>query len=868
MSQKVSSHPSPPLPKGESEKDSISLPSGGKGWVTHLIAIGLFLVVTVAYFSPVMFGGKQIFQEDIMRAQGTSKEISDFRAQYHEEPYWTNSLFCGMPAYQISARYLSNKLFYIDRFFSLYLPHPVGMVFFAFLGFYFLLQVLRVDPWLSVMGAFGFGLSSYFFIFIDTGHNTKMAAITYFAPLLAGIILTYRGKILLGAALTALFLSMEIYVNHPQMTYYFGFIVLFYILGEFYNAWTGKLFMDFFRRSAVIGAASAIALGVNITGLWATADYSKYTIRGKSELTINPEGTKKEESASSGLDKDYVYAYCNEVGETMTLLIPNFKGGSSSPIGNNKNALEKIDPEKREAVARMSAYFGDMQFTAGPIYAGSIVVFLCVLGLFVVKGPFKWALVFATILSIILSWGKHDPFGFSDFMLNHFPAYNKFRAVVTIMVIAEFTIPLLAVLAIDTLIKNKNFLSSTISLPFKQVFSGQKILIAAFALTGGIALLCWMAPGIFTDFSAPNEYNTLVQEIKQSNADANEQQIKNYLDQTFPFVEEARKVIVKADAMRSFLFILFAAAAIWLYAKNKIVNRKILVGTLIILVLIDMVVIDRRYLNNDSFVKKTEAKNPLAPMGRPNQADLDIMKDTDPNYRVWNTLSRPDQDAATSYFHKSIGGYHGAKLKRYQELIDFHINRRNMEVINMLNTKYVIMPGEKNQPMAYPNREALGNAWFVSGYKFVESADSEITALKHFNPAATAIIDKKFENELSGFIPKKDSLATIKLTSYKANDLIYESTSSSEDLAVFSEIYYPSGWNAYIDGKLTSHFRVNYVLRAMRIPAGKHNVEFKFEPTLIATGEKISAASMGLLFLLCGFAAFKEFRNYKQQFFK
>src|ERR1051326_882715 len=414
-----------------------------KKFTPHLIAIGLFLLVTAAYFSPVIFGGKQIFQEDIMRAQGTSKEIYDFRDKYHEEPYWTNSLFCGMPAYQISALYLSSKLRYVNEIFSLFLPHPAGMILLSFLGFYFLLQVLRVDPWLAIIGAFAFGLSSYFFIFIDTGHNTKMAAITYFAPLLTGIILLYRGKIWLGGALTALFFTMEIYVNHPQMTYYFAFVIFFFIIAQLWQALKEKKILDFAKQSATLAVAAAIALGINLTSLWATADYSKYTIRGGSELTVTPDGKMSEEKISSGLDKDYVYAYCNEVGETMTLLIPNFKGGASSPIGNNKSALDKIDPEKREAVSRMTSYFGDMNFTAGPIYAGAIIMFLFVLGLFIVKGPLKWVLFLSTIFSIVLSWGKHDPFGFSDFMLNHFPAYNKFRAVVTIMVIAEFTIPLL-----------------------------------------------------------------------------------------------------------------------------------------------------------------------------------------------------------------------------------------------------------------------------------------------------------------------------------------------------------------------------------------------------------------------------------------
>lgn len=836
-----------------------------KTFTPHLIAIGIFFLVTVAYFYPVILGGKQLFQSDILQATGVSKEIADYRAKYHEEPYWTNSVFGGMPAYQISTYYVASKLENLQKVFSLFLPHPVRYIFLCFIGFYFLLQILKIDTWLSVVGALAFGLSSYFFICIDTGHNSKVDAMAYMAPVLAGIILIYRGKLLTGGAVTALCLAMEIFSNHPQISYYLSFIILFYILSELFSAFKEKKLPDFIKRSAVLGAAAVVALGVNITSLWATADFSKYTIRGASELTINPDGSKTEHNQTSGLDKDYATQWSYGVGETMTLLIPNFKGGSSTAIGDNKDALSKVDPDKQEAVSRMEAYFGDQPSTSGPVYAGAIVVFLFVLGLFLVNGPLKWALVFSTILSIWLSWGRNDPFGLTDFMLDHFPAYNKFRAVAMTLVIAGLTIPLLGVLAIDSLLKTKNFLAEKFTLPFKQVLTGQNILIASFVLTGGISLLCWLSPGMFTDFSAPNERNQLFYQYKQSGQDITDQQINNYLDQILPSLEDARKAMVKADALRSFFLILLAAAAIWLYEKNKIVNRNILLASLVILVLFDMAMVDRRYLNNDSYVvKKTGSQNPFAMIGRPNSADLEIMKDTDPDYRVWNTFSRPDQDGITCYFHKSLSGYSGAKLRRYQELVDFHINRRNMAVINMLNTRYAIVPDDKNQPQVYPNREALGNAWFVNEIKWVASADSEITALKNFNPATTAVLDKKFEENVAGLKPEKDSTATIKLTSFKSNDLVYESNNSKEGLAVFSEIYYANGWNAYVDGKLTPHFRVNYVLRAMRVPAGKHQIEYKFEPTIIATGEKISAASLGLLFLLCGGAAFMEFRKKKE----
>lgn len=835
-----------------------------KSLTPHLLAAGIFLVVTAAYFSPMIFGGKTLVQSDIMQHKGMSKEIADFREEHHEEPYWTNSAFAGMPAYQISSLYIAHKLESVQKIFSLLLPHPVRYIFLCFIGFYFLLQVLRLDPWLSVAGALAFGLSSWFFIFIDAGHNSKMAAISYMAPVLAGIILLYRGKMLPGLAITTLFLSMEIFCNHPQITYYLGFIILFYVASELFNAWKEKKLPAFFKNSALLGAAGIIALGVNITSLWATADFSKDTIRGASELLLDPDGNPKAGIATSGLDKDYVTQYSYALDETMTLLIPNFKGGSSShPIGKSESAekiLSQLDPQQANIAAQVyTQYFGEQPIVGGPVYVGAIVVFLFILGLFLVNGPMKWALVFSTLLSIWLAWGKHDPFGLTDLMLDYFPAYNKFRAVTTTLVIACLTIPLLGVLAIDHILKTKNFLTEKVTLPFKQSLTGQKVLIVSFALTGGISFLCWLAPDMFNTFSSPGDTYD-VTSILQRN-DWPEDQIKQFVDSTLPLAAEVRKSIVRADAMRSFLFIVLAAALIWLFAKNKLVNRKILIGSLALLVLIDLVAVDRRYLNSENFENKTELKNPFARLGRPHAADLEIQKDKDPNFRVWNTLARPDQDGITSYFHKSLGGYTGAKLRRYQELIDFHINRRNMAVINMLNAKYFIFQGEKGGIMAYPNPDALGNAWFVNDYRVVMNPDSEIVALRKFDPKTTAILDKRFEENVAGLKLAADSTASIKLTSYKSNDLVYESNASAERLAVFSEIYYAKGWNAYVDGKLTPHFRVNYVLRAMRVPAGKHNIEFKFEPTIISTGEKISAASMILLFLLCGGAVFMEFRK-------
>ncbi len=836
-----------------------------KSFAPHLVAAGIFLLITVAYFSPMIFGGKSLVQSDIMQAKGMSKELVDFRNQNHEEPYWTNTPFAGMPTYQISSNYFASKLAAIQKVFSFFLPHPIQYLFICFLGFYFLLQVLKVDSWLSIAGALAFGLASYIFIIIDTGHNSKIAAMSYMAPVLASCILIYRGRLLPSLAIAAFFLSMEVFCNHPQITYYLGFIILFYVLSEFYSAWKGKTLLNFFKRSAILAVAGLIALGVNITGLWATADFSQYTIRGASELSINPDGSPKATDATtSGLDRDYVTQYSYSLSETMTLLIPNFKGGSSSQtIGKSDAAeknLSKLDPQQANIAAQVyTQYFGDQPIVAGPVYAGAIVVFLFVLGLFIVSGPLKWALTVATFFSLWLSLGKNDPFGLTNFMLDYFPAYNKFRAVSMTLVIAGLTMPLLGILAIEKILKTKNFFTENFTMPFKQILNGKKILIVSFALTGGVALFCWLAPEMFNNFSSESDRYEVSSILKRN--EWPEEQITSFVNNTLPAAGEVRKAVMKADALRSFFFILLAASLLWLYAKNQFIKTKMLLISLAILIAADMIMVDRRYLNNDSFENKSELKNPYAKIGRPHAADLEILKDKDPNFRVWNTMARPDQDGITCYFHKSLGGYSGAKLRRYQELIDFHINRKNMAVINMLNAKYFIFQGDKGAVMAYPNPDALGNAWFVNEYKIVISPDSEITALNNFDPKTKAIIDKNFESNLAGLKLQTSTPGSIALKSYKANELVYESNSAAEGLAVFSEIYFSSGWNAYVDGGLTPHFRANYVLRAMKLPAGKHKVEFKFEPQIIAIGEKVSMASMGLLFLLCGFAVFSELKN-------
>ncbi|MGQ0828317.1 MAG: hypothetical protein ACT4ON_07975 [Bacteroidota bacterium] len=818
-------------------------------------AIGIFIALTYGYFTPLL-KNKVIVQSDMVSNQGMAKETNDFREQNHEEALWTNSMFGGMPTYQISITYPSNLIKHVRSAFTLWLPMPANIVFSYLLGFFILLLVLKVDPWLSILGAIAFAFSAYNFIIIDAGHITKALAIGYMAPVFAGIILVNKGNYLLGGAVTALFLSLELLCNHVQITYYLFLFLAIYTGFEWVARIKQKEYKVIIKALGVFIIAGILAVGCNITNLWNTADYAKVTIRGASELTSD-QGNK-----TSGLDKDYATQWSLGTSETMSLMIPGFKGRSSSlSVGENKKALKNVDPQMRESVAGSSQYWGDQPFTISP-YSGAIVIFLFVLGLFFVEGRMKWALLTATLFSILLSWGKNF-MPLTEFFLDYFPGYNKFRAVSMILVIAEFTIPLLAILAIDKLLKHPGFFNSKIKLAFTQKeITVQNAFLISFGLTGGLSLLYYLFPGL-TNFFGDGEYDKIYNQIAQSNGNEIAQKFMDNM-------ETARKALFKSDAIRSFFFITLGAGAVWLFLKSKI-NKVILITGLITLIFIDLVQVDKAYLNDDSFRSKQEAKDPF-PL---TQASKEILQDTDPNYRVLNLAVNTFNDASTSYYHKSIGGYHAAKLRRYQDLIDAHIQNSMQDIIttlkaspndsslratfakqgvlNMLNTRYIIYNAEA-APLQ--NRYALGNAWFVNDIKMVKDADEEIKAVGEIDPARTAVIDERYKMELDGFVPKMDPSAIIKLTEYKPNHLIYESNSTTEQLAVFSEIYYKDGWNTYVDGELKPHFGVNYVLRVMSIQPGKHTIEFKFEPTKYYTGEKISLVSCLLLFGFVGVSLF------------
>ncbi|PCJ82449.1 MAG: hypothetical protein COA57_13240 [Flavobacteriales bacterium] len=829
-----------------------------KPYLPHFAAIGVFIIVTAIYFLP-LFQGKTIEQADIKHFKGMSKEVADWREKTGEEALWTNSMFSGMPAYQISVKDKGNLFQHIGKIIRLGIPTPASLIFLCFLGFYILMCCLKVDPWIGLVGALAFGFSSYFIIVVEAGHNSKAHAIAYMAPLIGSVIYAYRGKLLLGSVFTAFFLALQLNANHLQITYYTLLTLLIYGIFKLYDCWKKGELNYFFKTTGVLIAFALLAIGTNTTTLWTTYEYGKHTIRGESELTIDGIANK-----TSGLDRSYATAWSYGIGETMSLLIPNFKGGGSGIIGDDKEILKNIPANFRQPVANSDHYWGDQPFTSGPVYAGAIVCFLFIIGLFIVQGPLRWAMLAAAIFSIMLAWGKNF-MPLTNFFLDYFPFYNKFRSVSMILVIAELAFPVLGFIALNEILKKPEILKEK-----------KKQFFIAFGLTGGLALLYWLIPDTLLSFQKTNEFEQLFSRYKSSGVDASDQELSAYLHNLLPVVEKARIVIFKADAIRSFLFILFAAGLLWLYSK-KTVKRKVLIGGMLVLVLADLCAVNLRYLNHkENYVRKRNMDVPY----QMKAVDQQIRSDNDPHFRVFNLISRLDQDSRTAYFHKSLGGYHGAKLKRYQELIDFYLGKnlmgmqrlmaspqgqvavlsylKSQHVTNMLNAKYVMY--NLNAP-PLQNPYALGNAWFVDEYKFVANADSEITALATFDPAKMAIVDQRFSDHVSGFQPQKDPSAKITLTEYRPNHLSYEYSANSDQLAIFSEIYYDKGWNAYVDGELMPHIRVNYVLRGMRLPLGEHKLEFKFEPVSYYAGKNISMAASIVLILLVLSVFLKEAKS-------
>jgi hypothetical protein len=751
-------------------------------------------------------------------------------------------MFGGMPAYNVGPYHTVKDIYYwFTRFFKFGLPlYTLGIVFSYLIAFYFLLICLKIKPWLALLGAIAFAFSSYNFIIIPVGHVSKAYAIAYMAPVIAGIMLTYRKKLLLGSLITMIGLGVEIASNHLQMTYYLFLTVLVILIVEFIHAIVKKEIKYFAKASAFLAVAAILAAIPNTELLYTSYEMGNESTRGKTELTIN----SKENKASSGLDKDYAFQWSYGKAETFTFLIPNFMGGGQSTkldeSSNTFKALEKQGQGNKDNLAYFSqfCYWGDQPFTSGPVYLGAIICFFFVLGLFIVKGPEKWWLLFATILSILLSWGRNFEW-FNDFFFYNFPFYSKFRSVSSILVIAGLTVPLLAILAI------RNLFDET--LDKVKLLKSLKI---TFYIVGGLLMLFILLPGLFFDFAAKNDEAMKAQGVP---------------DLLMNGLLSDRESLLRMDALRSFVFIGLAFGLAFAYLKNKL-KLNLVLGILIGLVLIDMWAIDKRYFNNDDFTSKRETKDEF----QASVANTEILKDLDPSYRVVN-LNSPFTEVTTSYFHKSIGGYHGAKLRKYNELIEYRLSKEVSAItktlqnkptdssitavlaaipsLNMLNTRYIIY-----NPDAAPliNKFACGNAWFVNDYKIVENADLEIQALDKINPRFSAVIQKKYSEIINNFKPTFDSTAFIhlKANGYKPNELSYESSSTSPQMAVFSEIYYEKSWNAYIDGKKTPYFRTDYVLRGMVIPAGKHEIVFKCEPANFQKAESVTLWASILVGLL------------------
>jgi hypothetical protein len=809
-----------------------------KKYIPHLAAIVIFLVLSIVYVYPVL-EGKKVKQGDIIQFKGMSKEIVDHREDHGEEPLWTNGMFGGMPAYQVSMISKANLMNTIDDILSLGLPRPADYIFLNFLGFFILLLVMRVNPWVSLMGAVAYSFSSYFFIIIEAGHTSKAHAMTYMGPVVAGVILAYRGKYLWGAALTALFLGIEIACNHLQITYYLALIVLALIIGEFIHHLKENKLPQFIKASLFLLAAALLAIATNSTLLLTTMEYADHSIRGKSELTIG-----ENENRTSGLDRDYATTWSYGKEETLTLLIPNTKGGATGPIGMQNKGMEDVRSEFRQSVAQSNHYWGDQPGTSGPVYVGAIIMFFFVLGLFLLEGRIKWPLLAVTILAIFLSWGKNMMW-FTDLFLDYFPGYNKFRTVSMILVIAEFTIPLLAILTVAKIINTPSIIKEK-----KNQF------FASFGLTAGVALILWIMPDVFLSFLSQQEIAMFGEQMKQSPANYAAQ-----IDMFMGALADVRIQIFKADAIRTFLFIALAAAVLYLFSKN-IIKKPVFILSLTLLILVDMWAIDKRYLSDEDFVRKREMSNPF-PM---TAADKQIKADPDPNFRVMNLAVNTFNDASTSYYHKSIGGYHGAKMKRYQELITHQIANNNIRVLDMLNTKYFIMPNnDRSGVVAQFNYTALGHAWFVKNVNEVQNADEEIKALDTFIPAKDVIVDKRFADQYKNHMSVDSVSGDIALTSYKSNELVYKTNTTQDQVAVFSEIYYPEGWEVTIDGEEVDHFRANYVLRAMVVPAGQHEIVFKFNPSSYRVGEAITLIASILIILLVIGVAYMEIMKARKE---
>ncbi|WP_271855856.1 hypothetical protein [Patiriisocius marinus] len=796
-------------------------------FVPHLICMLLFVIVSLAYFSPVL-SGKTIFQSDIAQHNGMAKELRDFRAATGEETYWTDSAFGGMPTYQLGAQYPHNYIKKLDATLR-FLPRPADYLFLYFIGMYILFLVLKLDYKLAFLGALAFGFSTYLIIILGVGHNAKAHAIAYMPLVLSGIILTFRGKFLWGMVLTAIAMGLELSANHFQMTYYLLLLVVCVGIAYLVDAFKKNLLPHYFKAIGVMVIAVLIALGLNATNLMATKEYADTSTRGESELTINPDGTPKVKT--EGLDYDYITTYSYGQLETLNLFIPRFLGGGSSEEFPEDSATENVllqmgaTPQQAvETLGQIPLYWGDQPIVAAPAYIGAVIIFLAVLALFLVRGRLKWWGLSAFLLSLFLSWGRNLEF-LTEIFIDYVPLYNKFRAVSSIQVIIELVLPILAIVGLQQFFNE-----------FVSEEKRKKALMYATGIVGGFCVLVILFKSTLFDFVSPYD-GDIIEAMGAPFIDA---------------VREDRMAVMQSDSIRSLILVLLTAGALWVYSIKKI---KMLpaVGVLIVIILFDLVGVDKRYVTNDDFVNKRVMEQPFPR----NPSDDQILKDKG-RYRVYDAANNAFNSAQTSYYHSSLGGYHAAKPGRMQDLADFYINQGDIGVLNMMNVRYITLRGKNGGIVAQRNPYANGNAWFVENVIIAQDANQEILQLDSLDTKKTVVINASFTDELPLDNIQRDSTATIELVKNTPNHLVYEAATKSPQLAVFSEVYYPKGWNAYIDGEKATYIRADYLLRAMTVPEGFSKIEFKFEPLVIKTGSAIAlGSSIVLLLLVLGVIGFR-----------
>lgn len=803
-----------------------------KALFTHFFTLVFFVLVALAFFHPVL-QGKTILQSDIQQYNGMAKEQTEFREGEEKEPYWTNSAFGGMPTFQLGARYPHHYVKDLDRLIR-FLPRPADYLFLYFIGFYILLCCLKIDYKLAILGALAFGFSTYFIIILGVGHNAKAHALGYLPILLGGILLVFRKRYIWGFILASLGMALEVAANHYQMTYYFMLLVLALGIVFLVDAIKQRAVAHYFKSVGILLAAVILGITANATSILATKQYADWSTRGPSEITINPDGSPKE--STTGLDKDYITQYSYGITESLNLFVPRLYGGASTEnLGKTSKTYEYLTEQglsRSRALEFSSAlplYWGKQPGTSGPAYLGAVVFFLFILALILVKGKLKWWLLTGSIMALVLSWGKNFPV-LTNFMIDYFPLYDKFRAVSSIQVIIELCVPLLMVLGLY------QYFDKSMDKKLKL----RALKISFFSVFGlGIALLLIQSTFSFTGL-LDSTYE------------------RYFGEEVLAMIRRDREAVYRSDTIRSLIFVALAALVLWLYLKQKI---KQLPGVvfLIILISIDLIGVAKRYVTEDQFVRQRVVSEPF----QETAIEKQILKDSSV-YRVYDPAEGLN-GARTSNFYQSIGGYHAAKPAGMQDLFDFHIYRNNTQVLNMLNVKYVIQQDEEGRRSAAYNPKACGNAWFIVKLNKVENSNDELIHLDSLNVHREAIVNISRFPEINQFEYSLDSTATIALSHYKPNHLTYNSSSSEQSLAVFSEMYYENGWNAYIDGEPAPYFRVNYVLRAMEIPAGRHKIEFKFEPALIEKGSKITlASSVILLIVLLGGILFSIRNNSKK----